>query len=340
MDSKEIKLKRRIVQARKAIQQKYNSLKAKRFNKELDFVQTYKPLIEPLANIQKNFEQKYVVKSEKREAEEEESTTKRRPIIRSTPRTVTPTRMIRIPGITPLSLLPQFSRSPPRFLDTTVRPEEKQHPSTSSPSALLNLSEEFLEQYAPLPRVYVERMIRDTENAIDTTYGIHYNIDTDKWTMGNTPIDVQGEDLLVKGVRYKGTEGLYELIIMNAPDRSLITEQDEENYKQILIDTNVARRSYDAGEQLRGSKRMKYTQIIKPLLTTTTGSGVFKELGNRPIEYKYWNSVHELIRELEVLWSEKRAGNTGLVNDIISIVEELYEDGYIDKPTQSFFSKL
>ncbi|KAK5646335.1 hypothetical protein RI129_004799 [Pyrocoelia pectoralis] len=334
MDSKEIKLKRRIVQARKAIQQKYNSLKAKRFNKELDFVQTYKPLIEPLANIQKNFEQKYVVKSEKRE--EEESTTKRRPIIRSTPRT--PTRMIRIPGITPL--LPQFSRSPPRFLDTTVRPEEKEHPSTSSPSALLNLSEEFLEQYAPLPRVYVERMIRDTENAIDTTYGIHYNIDTDKWTMGNTPIDVQGEDLMVKGVRYKGTEGLYELIIMNAPDLSLITEQDEENYKQLLIDTNVARRSYDAGEQLRGSRRMKYTQIIKPLLTTTTGSGVFKEIGNRPIEYKYWNNVHELIRELEVLWSEKRAGNTGLVNDIISIVEELYEDGYIEKPTQSFFSKL
>ncbi|KAK5649272.1 hypothetical protein RI129_000301 [Pyrocoelia pectoralis] len=127
---------------------------------------------------------------------------------------------------------------------------------------------------------------------------------------------------------------------MNEPDPHLITEQDEANYRQIVIATNAARRSYNPGEQLRGSRGRKYTQIIKPLLAAAaSGRGLFKELG-RPVELKYWNSIHELIRELEVLWAEKMAGNTGLVNDIISIVEELYEDGYIERPTRKFLSKL
>ncbi|KAK5648770.1 hypothetical protein RI129_003662 [Pyrocoelia pectoralis] len=332
MDNKEMKLKRRIVQARKAIQQKYNLLKANRFNRELEFVQTYKPLIEPLANIQKKFETKRKIKSEKMvKGEEEVETTPKR---RSTP-AARPVSSRIIPPLSPV--LPQ--RKP--FLDTTVIGEPEEEEPASKDSSLLDEpgSVAFLEQYAPLPRIYVERMIRDTRNAIDTTYGIHYDIDTDKWTMGNTPVDIQGDDLIINGVRYKGTEGLYELIIMNEPDPHLITEQDEANYRQIVIGTNAARRSYNPGEQLRGTRSRKYTQIIKPLLVAASGRGLFKELG-RPVEFKYWNSVHELIRELEVLWAEKMAGNTGLVNDIISIVEELYEDGYIERPTRKFLSKL
>ncbi|KAK5641057.1 hypothetical protein RI129_009604 [Pyrocoelia pectoralis] len=301
-----MKLKRRIVQARKAIQQKYNRLKADRFTKELDFVQTYKPLIEPLSNIQKNFEQKHEIKSEKmekerkeeEEEEEEDGNVFRRPSPKRLliPRSSTPAarpfiqrpkRRHSISGISPLSRLPFFHRNPPpsliqatpSFLETTVigeiepEEEEEERPSTSSridsSSVLLDRSgaEKFLEQYAALPRIYVERMIRDTENAIDTTYGIHYNIDTDKWMMGNTLVDIEGEDMIINGVRYKGTEGLYDLIIMNEPDRRLFTQQDEENYRKILNATNVARRSYEAGEQLRGSKSKKYTQIIKRLLT-------------------------------------------------------------------------
>ncbi|KAK5649537.1 hypothetical protein RI129_000566 [Pyrocoelia pectoralis] len=269
MDNKEMKLKRRIVQARKAIQQKYNLLKANRFTRELEFVQTYKPLIEPLTNIQKKFETKRKIKSEKmvKGEEEVEKTPKRR----STP-AARPVSPHIIPPLSPV--LPQ--RKP--FLDTTVigelQPEEEEHLlSSSKDSSLLDEpgSAAFLEQYAPLPRIYVERMIRDTRNTIDTTYGIHYDIDTDKWTMGNTPVDIQGEDLIINGVRYKGTEGLYELIIMNEPDPHLITEQDEANYRQIVIATNAARRSYNPGEQLRGTRSRKYTQIIKPLLCPHLG---------------------------------------------------------------------
>ncbi|KAK5649475.1 hypothetical protein RI129_000504 [Pyrocoelia pectoralis] len=278
-----MKLKRRIVQARKAIRQKYNLLKANRFTRELEFVQTYKPLIEPLTNIQKKFETKRKIKSEKmvkgeeEEGEEEGNVFETAPKRRSTPaaRPVSP-RIVRIPPLSPISVLPHFQRRP--FLDTTVigelQPEEEEHLlSSSKDSSLLDEpgSAAFLERYAPLPRIYVERMIRDTRNTIDTTYGIHYDIDTDKWTMGNTPVDIQGEDLIINGVRYKGTEGLYELIIMNEPDPHLITEQDEANYRQIVIGTNAARRSYNPGEQLRGTRSRKYTQIIRPLLAAASG---------------------------------------------------------------------
>ncbi|KAK5638217.1 hypothetical protein RI129_012512 [Pyrocoelia pectoralis] len=305
-----MKLKRRIVQARKAIRQKYNLLKANRFTRELEFVQTYKPLIEPLTNIQKKFETKRKIKSEKmvkgeeEEGEEEGNVFETAPKRRSTPaaRPVSP-RIVR-----PLSpVLPHFQRRP--FLDTTVigelQPEEEEHLlSSSKDSSLLDEpgSAAFLEQYAPLPRIYVERMIRDTRNTIDTTYGIHYDIDTDKWTMGNTPVDIQGEDLIINGVRYKGTEGLYELIIMNEPDPHLITEQDEANYRQIVIGTNAARRSYNPGEQLRGTRSRKYTQIIRPLLAAASGRGLFKELG-RPVEFNYEKKLHWLTRIFVILVS-------------------------------------
>ncbi|XP_031342631.1 uncharacterized protein LOC116170400 isoform X2 [Photinus pyralis] len=396
MDTKEMALKRRIVQARKAIQQKYNRLKADRFIKEVEFVRTYKPLIQPLSQIVKKIEpppSSLVIDTKKEEPEDEvftsppkkrQSPAKRKsPLQRTTPAIPYYMRSRRRPSslteISPLARLPYFQkypptdmspmvspfhptatpslRQPPSFLQSTVigehQPEEEEEESSvaSSSASLLDMqgSQAFLEQYNHLPRIYVERMIRDTSNAIDTTFGIHYDVETDKWTMGRTPVTISDEDLVVNGIRYKGTAGLYELIIMNEPNESLVSNQDRNNYKQIIIATHVARRNYDPTDQIRGNKSKKYKLIIKPLLKeeeeetkrgrAKSGSGIFKELG-RPTEYKYWNSVHELIRDLEVLWGEKMAGNTGVQNDIISIVEELYEEGYIKKPTRPFLRQL
>ncbi|KAK5645903.1 hypothetical protein RI129_004367 [Pyrocoelia pectoralis] len=371
MDNKAMNLKRKIILARKAIREKYNVLKTNKFNSEKDFALAYKPLIEPLSKIVKNIDvdKKHEIKAEPTRKQEEKYDNNQSKLFirRRTPLLTNPRRT----PVSPLAQLSYFRRNPPlssattpslmqrslispSFLQTTfigeVNPEEEEEEPPLADSSHLNStlldtigSQAFLEQYEELPRIYVERIIRDTENAIDSTYGVHYNVDTDKWTIGNTQVDIEGKDLVINGHKYEGTPGLYDLIIMNEPDESLVTKQDESNYTKILKVTNVARRLYDANEQLRGSRSKKYTKIIKPFLLASSpqpisGSGatIFKELNNKAIEYKYWNNVHELIQDLQVLWAERSAGNTGLVNEIISIVEELYEDGYIEKPSKEF----
>ncbi|KAK5647996.1 hypothetical protein RI129_003046 [Pyrocoelia pectoralis] len=375
MDNKEMNLKRKIILARKAIRQKYNVLKTNKFNSEKDFALAYKPLIEPLSKMVKNIDvdkkQQHEIKPEPTRTQEEKYDNNQSKLFirRRTPLLINPRRT----PVSPLAQLSYFRRNPPlssaaatpslmqrslispSFLQTTfigeVNPEEEEEPpladSSHLNSTLLDTigSQAFLEQYHDLPRIYVERIMRDTENAIDFTYGVHYNVDTDKWTMGNTQVNIEGKDLVINGQKYEGTPGLYDLLIMNEPDESLVTEQDESNYTKILKVTNAARRLYDANEQLRGSRSKKYTKIIKPLLLASSpisGSGatIFKELNNKAIEYKYWNNVHELIQDLQVLWAERSAGNTGLVNEIISIVEELYEDGYIEKPSKEFTTQI
>jgi hypothetical protein len=57
----------------------------------------------------------------------------------------------------------------------------------------------------------------------------------------------------------------------------------------------------------------------------------FMELARPPRseDYIYWNDPNELVERLQLLRASKRAGNTGLVNEIANIEEELREEGYI-----------
>ncbi|KAK4882198.1 hypothetical protein RN001_005517 [Aquatica leii] len=143
------------------------------------------------------------------------------------------------------------------------------------------------------------------------------------------------------------------LIFMKTPNKTVVTENDKNEYMKILKETNVLRRSYDPNKQIQGNRTTKYIKTIKPLLKQqqqseavdlhTSGGQLFKKVYNtndddevrgggkvKPVEYRYWNNVHELMDELQVLWAEKQAGHTGHDNEIIAILEELYEDGYID----------
>lgn len=43
----------------------------------------------------------------------------------------------------------------------------------------------------------------------------------------------------------------------------------------------------------------------------------------------YWDDPNELVERLKLLIASKDAGNTGLDNEIISVVEELRESGII-----------
>ena len=78
---------------------------------------------------------------------------------------------------------------------------------------------------------------------------------------------------------------------------------------------------------MSSNKYPKYNEIIKPMFKTV-GEGLREVTGNK-IDYVYWNDPNELVNRLRLLWLSRIAGNTGVNNEIDSIIEELRESNIV-----------
>ncbi|KYN20086.1 hypothetical protein ALC57_07566, partial [Trachymyrmex cornetzi] len=183
----------------------------------------------------------------------------------------------------------------------------------------------------------------DKRNEIDLVYGVYFN---ENGTMlGNKNFDIDSDDTIIcnHGMRYKGTPGLYELIFKKIPNDTIYTENDRQTYKHILLSTNAHKRHHNAGMPIKSNKGHKYKYIIAPLVgahrtgSTSIGSGIKRKMNipsaarltNNEINYVHWNDPNELVDRLQLLDASRRAGNNAHDNEILSIIEELREAGFI-----------
>lgn len=208
-------------------------------------------------------------------------------------------------------------------------PDLSPTPSTSNfnanSSKLVDIAEksyvDYLDQYEPLPRKYINGMYYDeNQQEFDHKYGIRLDTLTEKLMIGDSNVDIDGSDIIVKNKRYRGTQGLYELLFKKNPKH--YSTEDVDNYKKIVIKTNANRRYYKSNKQVDGSKLKKYKKIIAPMVS---GKGILMEADNNKIDYIHWDDPNELVDRLRLLIASASAGHTGHTNEINSIVEELRE---------------
>ncbi|KYN02837.1 hypothetical protein ALC62_06343 [Cyphomyrmex costatus] len=136
--------------------------------------------------------------------------------------------------------------------------------------------EELNNQMGPLGQKYVNMLLgSDKEKAIDHVYGVYLN---ENGTMlGDKRFDIDTNDfVIIDGVKYKGTPGLYELIFKRIPNDAIYTENDKLAYKNILLATNAHRRSHNADNPMLGNKVYKYKNIIAPIVSgkIQVGTGI------------------------------------------------------------------
>ena len=80
---------------------------------------------------------------------------------------------------------------------------------------------------------------------------------------GNKRFDVDDADnIIIDGVRYAGTPGLYELIFKRIPDDALYTEDDMHKYKSMLLMTNAHKHKYHSQGRLLSNRGYKYKHVI------------------------------------------------------------------------------
>ncbi len=196
----------------------------------------------------------------------------------------------------------------------------------------------YLQDYGPMTREYIDNYLNDHNKEFDHSYGVNHDEVLNKWLIGNSVINFHSNnnDFKLNDLEYTGTRGLYELMFKTVPKD--YTKEDAEQYRKIILSTNLHKRNFDENSQIRGSTSLKYKKIIKPLLTnqnTFTGAAYKSEqtliqYNSKPVEYRYWNDINELINRLRLLVASKQAGNTSLDNEISSVEEELREEGIIE----------
>ncbi|ELU13790.1 hypothetical protein CAPTEDRAFT_66123, partial [Capitella teleta] len=106
------------------------------------------------------------------------------------------------------------------------------------------------------------------------------------------------ENIIVGEKEYKGTPGLWELIVMKAPKDGDYTQDDYNNYAEILINTNALRKG-------KSSSPNGVTSSPNPTAVVIP------------------SDPNALLERLDLLMASKAAGNTGVRNELVSICDEL-----------------
>lgn len=213
------------------------------------------------------------------------------------------------------------------FVPTTVvaeTPHGTKNPSLtelmSTPEYTEQLDEFLIQTYGARIAPFIEKLF---SKKTDTTYGIRY--EGDRFLIGNSKILLNDDELVVKGIRYKPTDGLLELLFSRFPDTDVITETDELKYRDILQATHAHRREYDEDEAVNANRSSKYRNFIAKLFPVRHSSA--RGLAYKPllpyIDIQYWNDPNELVQRLHLLLASRHAGHTGHDAEIQEIEDEL-----------------
>ena len=167
----------------------------------------------------------------------------------------------------------------------------------------------------------------------DKTFGIHLGKDGN-YHMGITK-DSKGQyrgnkkmltiaynNIYIDDEKFRGTDGLWELIMENRPNPKNYEKEDLDNYGKLLLKTNALRRNFNPDNpNPRASGGYKWTNILKPIWDAKVdGKGVVV-IPSDP---------NALLERLDLLLASQEAGHTGVRNELVSICDELKRQGVLD----------
>ena len=178
-----------------------------------------------------------------------------------------------------------------------------------------------------------------TKKNIDLSYGIYAK--DGKFKVGTEFIIIEDNDIKVNDIIFEGTPGFWELVTSKNPNPENYTEEDLDKYQRLVILTNTAFQDNNPNSNNpKASRSPKWKNIIKPIWEqikkqkeeeykefeeeddpqpSTSGTGL-KILPSDP---------NALIDRFDLLFSSKKAGHTGVRNEIVSILDELKRQGVL-----------
>ena len=169
----------------------------------------------------------------------------------------------------------------------------------------------------------------------ETTFGIrkkkghHY--------IGNQHVIIENNIILPKyNGKFKGTRGLWELIMSQTPKN--YTDKDYDDYEDLMIMTNTLHRGNDEDDpRPKGSGSTKWKKLLSPIWYRKKGGAFRFPKEKEGYEGKgvvvIPSDPNALLKRLDLLLASQDAGHTGVGNDLVSICDELKRQGVLDTKT-------
>ena len=153
------------------------------------------------------------------------------------------------------------------------------------------------------------------------TYGLYDK--GGKFYISNKTVDIKENNITVEdGEEYEGTPGLWELIVSKEPKD--FTEEDYKNYANLMVETSSLHRGNNPkSNHPKSSKATKWTKLLSPICYGNLG---YEGEGVLVIP----SDPNALLERLDLLLPSKKAGHTGVENELVSICDELKRQGVLD----------
>ena len=180
----------------------------------------------------------------------------------------------------------------------------------------IDLPEEDVLELGPNTTKALKRFL--TKEGVDKTYGIYDK--GGKFFIGTKEVKIKGDNIIIDNSVYRGTPGLWELIVSRDPNRDFYTPPDYENYIRILIETD-AMRSPNNPNKPKSNKGAKWRNVVKSIWMGEKGGKGVTVIPSDP---------NALLERLDLLLATQDAGHTGVGNELTSICDELKRQGVIN----------
>ena len=154
--------------------------------------------------------------------------------------------------------------------------------------------------------------------------------------MGDKKVDIKGDNIKIEDKEYPGTSGLWNLIMDDNPQN--FTEDDYLNYGRILKQTNtIFQKNNPNQNRAKSSGGYKWKNLIKPIWEDIKKQKKEKEPDEDEEDKEAIgeglkilpSDPNALVDRFDLLFSSKKAGHTGVRNEIVSILDELKRQGVL-----------
>ena len=103
-----------------------------------------------------------------------------------------------------------------------------------------------------------------TKGEADRTYGLYDR--HGNFYIGNKPVVIVDNNIVVDGEEYEGTPGLLELIVSRNPNNTIYNAKDKDNYTKLIIKTKALyRKNNPQNNRPKSSKGDKWNNILSDI---------------------------------------------------------------------------
>ena len=168
---------------------------------------------------------------------------------------------------------------------------------------------------------YLKDPNRDTTFGIRNVEGLYY--------IGNKQATIVNNNIIVGDEKFKGTRGLWELLMVKKPDTYYFDDNDYDEYAKLMVKTNALHNNYEPNNPSPRSSRSDKWNLIRNIWAN-------REHIKKKEGYEGKGVVvipsdpNALLERFELLLASQEAGHTGVRNELVSICDELKRQGVLD----------